>query len=428
MTFDETPPSSKTSPLVDDDLDEEEATKILNYSKWKSAFFNGFINEVYVAQLPGFIDIEKPDHVYKIKKALCGLKQALKACQFCVNLSDEGQMLIEFVIQNQFFFYTIEEFGQILGIPFDGACSFSDKWSLDDLRYSFPMSGPYQIDPPFPDDIKIYIQKEREGLVTRIHHKKTRKDYDTRRGRSSTSSSSAFGQPSSSHPNDDDNDGNNEWTLRASTPSPTYFVNSLTNEVPQIFLNPPNVDPTLEPFYTHQTKILNHQSSRLRSIRKDNKDLWRKKKKNTSSSFESKPQSSPPSSSESPFPQPSNPFLDNILDAPPMPSNLIPLLSYPLLDITLSISPLTHTDHLLESPLPPSPPLPSSPPSLPPQPQPPIMGHPIYFSAIDYHGANCLCFHNQNLILSLIDEMHFMFSHLEYLLTSSIASTTPPHP
>nr|GEV50906.1 copia protein [Tanacetum cinerariifolium] len=46
----------------------------------KSTFLSGFINEeVYVAQPPGFIDFEKPDHVYKLKKALYGLKHAPKA-------------------------------------------------------------------------------------------------------------------------------------------------------------------------------------------------------------------------------------------------------------------------------------------------------------------------------------------------------------
>ncbi|GKB20381.1 retrovirus-related pol polyprotein from transposon TNT 1-94 [Tanacetum coccineum] len=163
VTFDETPPPSKTSPLVDDDLDEEEAIRetekknlenvvedetleideIVNIKESrnhplenvignlnqrtlrlvaqgynhqegidydetyapvarfesirillayacaldfklfqmdvKSAFLNGFMNEeVYVAQILGFIDFEKPDHVYKQKKALYGLKQEPK--------------------------------------------------------------------------------------------------------------------------------------------------------------------------------------------------------------------------------------------------------------------------------------------------------------------------------------------------------------
>ncbi|GJS33818.1 retrovirus-related pol polyprotein from transposon TNT 1-94 [Tanacetum coccineum] len=41
----------------------------------KSAFLNAFINEeVHVVQPPGFINFEKSDHVYKLKKALYGLK------------------------------------------------------------------------------------------------------------------------------------------------------------------------------------------------------------------------------------------------------------------------------------------------------------------------------------------------------------------
>ncbi|GKA81215.1 hypothetical protein Tco_0787907 [Tanacetum coccineum] len=216
-------------------------------------------------------------------------------------------------------------------IPSNGACSFTDKWSLDDLRYSVPTSGPYQTKSACPDEIKNYVQEEREGLVTRRNNlgkcllsggnrdhvlvylchmlyciasseqynlayfiakriefvtkqrrlilpygmlltrlfkyvvseshelsndryvlydrvmypltaqqeRKTRKDYGIRIGRSSTSSLSAFGQPSSSHLHDDDNDGNDEGTSCASTPSPTHFVNSLTNEVPRVFSNRP---------------------------------------------------------------------------------------------------------------------------------------------------------------------------------------------
>ncbi|GJR15688.1 retrovirus-related pol polyprotein from transposon TNT 1-94 [Tanacetum coccineum] len=292
----------------------------------------------------------------------------IEKVSFIDNIAD----ILTKLLKRESFNYLRLEFGQILGIPSNGACSFTDKWSLDDLRYSVPTSGPYQTDPPCPDEIKNYIQEEREGPVTRIRHdkdhvpaclcyilyciarserynlayiiakqiefvtkqlrlilpygmlltrlfkyvislnpelssnryvlydcvmypltaqqeRKTRKDDGTRRGCSSTSSSSAFGQPSSSHLHDDDDDddnGNNEGTSRASTPSPTCFVNSLTNEVPRVFSNPPNIDPDMEPFYTRQSKILNRQvqlrderRGGILSIEKGIKNLLRKKKK-----------------------------------------------------------------------------------------------------------------------------------------------------
>ncbi|GKB30842.1 hypothetical protein Tco_0870243 [Tanacetum coccineum] len=122
--------------------------------------------------------------------------------------------------------------------------------------------------------------------LTAQQERKTRKDYGTRRGRTSTSSLSAFGQPSSSNLNDDENDGNDKGTSRASTPSPTRFANSLTNEVSLVFSNQPNIDPNMEPFYTRQTEIINRQvqlrdekRGGIRSIKKSLKNLLRGNKK-----------------------------------------------------------------------------------------------------------------------------------------------------
>ncbi|GJW94272.1 hypothetical protein Tco_0173944 [Tanacetum coccineum] len=128
---------------------------------------------------------------------------------------------------------------------------------------------------------------------------------------------------------------------------------------------------------------------------------------NTSSSFHSKLQISPPSSPHEPTsPYHLNPLLDNILDVPPRPLNPQPLQSHPSLDITLSLSPITPLDHIHDTPSPPSQP----------QPQPPIMGHPLFYFIQhyhDYHGSTCICCsHNRNLFFTLRDEMNIMLAHL----------------
>nr|GEX91295.1 hypothetical protein [Tanacetum cinerariifolium] len=123
--------------------------------------------------------------------------------------------------------------------------------------------------------------------LTAQQERKTRKDYGTKRGCHSTSSSSAFDQPYSSYLNDkDDDDGNDERTSRTSITSPTCFVNLLTSEVPRVFENPPNMEPDMEQFYIRQTKILNRQvqlrdeyRDGFRSIEKGFKNLWRNMKK-----------------------------------------------------------------------------------------------------------------------------------------------------
>nr|GEV54278.1 cytochrome P450 [Tanacetum cinerariifolium] len=79
-------------------------------------------------------------------------------------------MFIEFVIQNQFFSYSLKELAQILDIPCESACVFTDKWSLDELTYGVPTDGPYQTNPPSPDDIISSIRIDQEGQVRRIRH------------------------------------------------------------------------------------------------------------------------------------------------------------------------------------------------------------------------------------------------------------------
>ncbi|GJW49148.1 retrovirus-related pol polyprotein from transposon TNT 1-94 [Tanacetum coccineum] len=61
----------------------------------KIAFLHGTLKEdVYMCQPDGFIDADHPSHVYKLKKTLYGLKQALRAWY------DE---LSTFLLQNNFF-------------------------------------------------------------------------------------------------------------------------------------------------------------------------------------------------------------------------------------------------------------------------------------------------------------------------------------
>ncbi|GJR58345.1 putative ribonuclease H-like domain-containing protein [Tanacetum coccineum] len=66
----------------------------------KTAFLHGTLKEdVYVCQPEGFIDADHPSHVYKLKKALYGVKQAPRAWY------DELSM---FLLQNHFFKGTID--------------------------------------------------------------------------------------------------------------------------------------------------------------------------------------------------------------------------------------------------------------------------------------------------------------------------------
>ncbi|GKA30694.1 retrovirus-related pol polyprotein from transposon TNT 1-94 [Tanacetum coccineum] len=143
----------------------------------KSAFLNGLINEevsAFGAPLPRapktVTDLEAFECLLEINEQVCPRFILEFYSQYCLSYSDEGQMFVEFVIQNQYFSLSLEDFAQILRIPCEGACVFSDRWSLDELVYGAPSEGPYQTNLPSPDDIISYVREDREGQVTRIHH------------------------------------------------------------------------------------------------------------------------------------------------------------------------------------------------------------------------------------------------------------------
>ncbi|GJV65150.1 hypothetical protein Tco_1475978 [Tanacetum coccineum] len=129
--------------------------------------FENFADLNYVRSLFHFVEFEC---LLEINDQICPRFILEFYSQYQINYSDESQMFIEFVIQNQLFSYSLEEFAQIIDIPCEGACVFTDKWSLDELVNGIPTDGPYQTNPPSPDDIISSIRIDREGQVRRIRH------------------------------------------------------------------------------------------------------------------------------------------------------------------------------------------------------------------------------------------------------------------
>ncbi|GJS31782.1 hypothetical protein Tco_0492402 [Tanacetum coccineum] len=72
------------------------------------------------------------------------------------------------------------------------------------------------------------------------------------------------------------------------------------------------------------------------------------------------------------------------------------------MDITLTLSPITPLDVQFDTP----------------SPSPPIIGHPIPWNLLEAHGDSCLCcIHNRTLVFGLRDELQYMFSYIEHMLS-----------
>ncbi|GJU13043.1 retrovirus-related pol polyprotein from transposon TNT 1-94 [Tanacetum coccineum] len=173
-----TPMSSDTKLTKDEECESVDSTKYRGmieklrnleerYIHEGRVVFDNFTNLNYVRSLFYFVEFEC---LLEINEQVYPRFILEFYSQYRLSYFDEGQMFVEFVIQNQYFSLSLEDFAQILIIPCEGVCVFSDRWSLDELVYGAPSEGPYQTNLPSPDDIISYVREDREGQVTRIRH------------------------------------------------------------------------------------------------------------------------------------------------------------------------------------------------------------------------------------------------------------------
>ncbi|GJV18405.1 retrovirus-related pol polyprotein from transposon TNT 1-94 [Tanacetum coccineum] len=332
VTFDEIPPPSKTSPLVDDDLDKEEAIKVTEMKNLENGIEDetleideivnikesrnhplenvignlnqrtlrarlvaqGYNQQEGIDYDETYAPVARLESIRILLAYVCALD--FKLFQMDVKVHSGNEMLKKFGLEDS----KPNENPHVLDTKFTKErellplCTASKEAPklqlearLDELAYGVASDGPYQTKPPSIEDIILSIElidedksiasvMRKKLMFLNIKAKTKKRPWHEKR---SSFHFFFFRLRStiliSSHLKDDDDYGNDEGTSRASTPSPIRYVISLTDQVPQVFQNPPDIDPYLEPFYTRQTEIINRQvqlrdeqRGRVRSIGK----------------------------------------------------------------------------------------------------------------------------------------------------------------
>ncbi|GKD24942.1 hypothetical protein Tco_1231156 [Tanacetum coccineum] len=128
----------------------------------------------------------------------------------------------------------------------------------------------------------------------------------------------------------------------------------------------------------------------------------------SSSSIDYKPES--PTSSTSPS---TNGYLNSPMSPPPRVPPPPPTQESGSMDITLTLSPITLLDIQFNTP---SPSIPS----------PPLFGHPISWNLLEAHKATCLCCIHNRSVLGLSEELQYMFSYIQHMLSQPPPPNSPP--
>ncbi|GJX81623.1 hypothetical protein Tco_0331104 [Tanacetum coccineum] len=243
-------------------------------------------------------------------------------------------------------------------------------------------------------------------LLTLKQTRKPRSDRGKPKARHFVSSSSGHHLGSSSHHEED------EGTSRASTPSPTTYLNSLQPLNYQRYDIPTSSQQDDDLIFEQQTDLLNqtqqiHKEVRVLSPSTPNAPSKTPSTVATSpSSIDYKPKS--PTSSTSPS---TYGYLNSSMSPPPKVPPPPPTQESGSMDITLS--PITPLDVQFNTLSPPS----------------PLFGHLIPWNLLEAHGDSCLCcIHNRTLIFGFRDELQYMFSYIEHILSQPPPPNSPSPP
>nr|GEU73974.1 DNA helicase Pif1-like protein [Tanacetum cinerariifolium] len=91
--------------------------------------------------------------------------------QVTLQRDDSGVILISFMIQNEFITLFLQQFCQILRIPFTGQAVFINEWDLGAHAYSQDTEGPYHTDLPTPEEIHQFLKFQRIDSNRKIKNK-----------------------------------------------------------------------------------------------------------------------------------------------------------------------------------------------------------------------------------------------------------------
>ncbi|GKE44233.1 retrovirus-related pol polyprotein from transposon TNT 1-94, partial [Tanacetum coccineum] len=134
----------------------------------KTVFLNGNLQEeVYVSQPDGFVDLDNPNHKYKLKKALYGLKQAPRAWYDMLSSFLISQDFSKGLVDPTLF---IRREGKELLLIFQnprGIFINQSKYALESLKkYGFNSCDP--VDTPMVEKSKL--DEDKEGKVVDLLH------------------------------------------------------------------------------------------------------------------------------------------------------------------------------------------------------------------------------------------------------------------